>query len=319
MTQLTRSFRYELRPEPPYDFELTVHKPAGWPLFTPDEQYERGTLWTATYLQGRLTGIKLASIGTTSRPRISVRLFFSRRPSRAELDAMRQQLAGALGIDDSLADFYKLARGDRILSHVIRHLRGMHDTSPTTLFSEACLAILLQMAPLARSNAMMSAFIACYGPAAELDGRKIRAWPTAERVARLSARELATSCKVGYRAKLLVDLASALADGAFPSIEQLRAMPPEEARRRLLQLPGIGDYSADIINPHGGFPIDAWSVEVFSQLFYGKVPARNRDSIDKVKREGLRRWGRWAWLAFFYVVQDLPGLSKALGVELRLQ
>lgn len=319
MTRLTHSIRYVLRPDPPYDFGLTVHKPAGWPMFTPNEVYERGTLWTATHLGDRLVGLELASRGTTSRPQISVRMFFSRRPPPTELDAMKQQLSSALGVGDSLAEFYKLARTDNILRHATRHLRGMHDTSPTTLFSEACLAILLQMAPLARSNAMMSAFIACYGPTAEFDSHTIRAWPTARRIARLGARDLATRCKVGYRAKLLVELAKALAGGTFPSIEQLRAMPPDEAKRVLLQLPGIGDYSADIINPHGGFPIDSWSVEVFSQLFYGKVPTRNRDSIDKVKREGLRRWGTWAWLAFLYVVQDLPALSRSLRVELRLQ
>ena len=102
-------------------------------------------------------------------------------------------------------------------------------------------------------------------------------------------------------------------------MEQLRALPPEEAKRTLMELPGIGDYSADIINPHGGFPIDAWSVEVFAKLFYGRTPSRNRDAIEKVKRAGLRRWGRWAWMAFFYIAQDLPRLSRSLGVELRLQ
>jgi DNA-3-methyladenine glycosylase II len=319
MTRLTHSIRCELQPEPPYDFELTVHKPAGWPLFTPFELFDSGTLWTATHLCERLVGIKLASPGTTSRPRLAVRLFLSQRPSRVEAQAMKQRLCEALGVEDSLAEFYELASVDRILSHAVRHLRGMHDTSGGTLFSEACLAILLQMAPLARSEAMMSTFIARYGPIAEFDGKKIRAWPTAERIAAIRPLELARSCNVGYRAKLLVALANRLADGTFPSIEQLRAMPPAEAKRLLMQLPGIGDYSADIINPHGGFPIDAWSVEVFSQLFYGKVPARNRDSIDKVKREGLRRWGRWAWLAFFYVAQDLPKLSEALGMELRLE
>jgi hypothetical protein len=85
------------------------------------------------------------------------------------------------------------------------------------------------------------------------------------------------------------------------------------------------DLSGDAADPGAGegargrFPIDAWSVEVFSQLFYGRTPARNRDRIATVKREGLRRWGRWAWMAFFYVVQDLPALSASLGVELRRQ
>ncbi len=319
MASLTHAISYELEPEPPYSFELTVHKPAGWSLFTPYEHYGDGRLWTATHLLGRLAGVRLVSLGTTARPRIAVRIFLAARPSRADAGAMKHALNAALGADASLAEFYAMARHDDILAPTIRHLRGMHDTSPTTLFSEACLAILLQMAPLARSNAMMSALITRYGPMADFDGKRITAWPTPDRIAPLRARELATTCKLGYRAKLVVELARTLARKPFPTIEELHAMAPEEAKRRLVELPGIGDYSADIINPHGGFPIDAWSVEVFAKLFYGKAPARNRDSIDRVKRAGLRRWGRWAWMAFFYVVQDLPRLSEALGVELRLE
>ena len=44
-----------------------------------------------------------------------------------------------------------------------------------------------------------------------------------------------------------------------------------------------------------------------------------KKELDKVKREGLRRWGEWSWHAFFYVVQDLENLSRKLGVQLRLQ
>ncbi len=91
-------------------------------------------------------------------------------------------------------------------------------------------------------------------------------------------------------------------------MDNLEKLDPDEAERKLLELPGIGDYSADIINPHGGFPIDAWSVEVFSKLFYGQEPNDNRKAIEGIKAEGLRRWGKWAWMAFFYVVQDLDNI-----------
>jgi len=43
-----------------------------------------------------------------------------------------------------------------------------------------------------------------------------------------------------------------------------------------------------------------------------------RDAIEKTKAEGMRRWGRWSWMAFFYVVQDLESLSKKLKMSLRL-
>jgi len=316
---LVHSFAYEVKPEPPFDFDLTVRKPAGWSLFTPYERYERGTLWTATHLQGRLAAIKLASKGTVSHPRIAVRVFLARRATRAQAREMQRELNDAIGVSDNLADFYAMARHDSILRHSIERLRGMHDTSPCTLFPEACLAILLQMAPLKRSDAMMKAFIVTYGEVAAFDGHRIRAWPTSHRIARIRAAELARVCRIGYRAKHIVALARRLERGTFPSVAQLREMPAEEARPRLLELPGIGDYSADIINPHGGFPIDSWSVEVFSKLFFGRTVGHTSGAIERVKREGLRRWGRWAWMAFFYVVQDLQGLSQELKIDLRLQ
>ncbi len=111
----------------------------------------------------------------------------------------------------------------------------------------------------------------------------------------------------------------AFSKGYFPSVEELEELKPEEVRELLLGLPCIGDYSADIINPHGGFPIDVWSVDVFSMLFYGREPKNARDAVAKIKRAGIKRWGKWAWMAFYYVAQDLENLSKKLGVKLRLE
>ena len=174
------------------------------------------------------------------------------------------------------------------------------------------------MAPLKRSNEMMASFISVYGETAEFDGRRIKVWPTPKRMSGVPAQELARRCKVGYRAKSIVKLAKRLSVGDFPTTEMLEDMEPEKAKELLLELPGIGDYSADMINPHGGFPIDVWSAEVFGKLFFGKEPRNNREAVERVKREGLRRWGRWSWMAFFYVVQDLENLSRRLGISIRL-
>lgn len=308
-----------MEPLPPYSFSLTVRKPAGWPLFTPFEVYENRTLWTATHIIGHLAGIKLVSRGTTERPKIAATIFLEDSPAVEELDAIRTVLAHSLGADGDLTEFYDLAREDGILRHVVEDLYGMQSTGPDTIFPEAALAILLQMAPLKRSDEMMSCFIRKYGETAEFDGRSIPVWPLPERIAGLDPQELAGACKLGYRARHLVNLARKLEeDEAFPTMDELEMLEPDEARRKLLELPGIGDYSADIINPHGGFPIDAWSVEVFGKLFYGEEPKDKRRAIDGIKREGLRRWGKWSWMAFFYVVQDLENLSRKLNTKLRL-
>jgi hypothetical protein len=71
MVKLAYSSTYEIKPIPPYNFSLTVRKPAGWPLFTPLEVYGNNTLWTAVQLNGTLIGLRLNPGGSIGNPRIT--------------------------------------------------------------------------------------------------------------------------------------------------------------------------------------------------------------------------------------------------------
>jgi 3-methyladenine DNA glycosylase/8-oxoguanine DNA glycosylase len=318
MAKLVRRFEFYLRPKPPYNFGLTVQKPAGWPLFTPLEVFEKGILWTALHISNILTGLKLHSAGTIERPLINAQVFLENIPTPVQKETIQQALAYRLNIGQDLGTFYYMARKDPILRHTVDDLYGMHDTDPESLFSEATLAILLQMAPLKRSEEMMECMIRNFGEVAEFNNKKIYVWPTPENIARLRAKELGR-CKLGYRAKYIQKLAKVLTTTGSPSLEELSHLDPDEAKRKLLKLPGIGDYSADIISPHGGFPIDTWSADVFGKLFYGDGPKQGRGGIGKIKAEGINRWGRFAWMAFLYVAHDLKGLSEKLGISLRFE
>jgi 3-methyladenine DNA glycosylase/8-oxoguanine DNA glycosylase len=316
--KLKRRFGFSIRPKAPYNFGLTVHKPAGWALFTPFESYEEGILRTAFHLNGTLLGLKIRNRGTTGEPAIFVEVFMTGVPTPDQKKTIRETLSAKLGADQDLEAFYRMARKDSILKHAVRDLYGMHDTDTASIFAEATLAILLQMAPLNRSERMWECVIRNYGEIADFDSRKVRVWPTPERIAAAGPAELEQKCKLGYRAKHLVGTAAILGKGDFPRFGELKKMSPAESRRRLLELPGIGDYSADIIGPYPGFPIDAWSADVFATLFWGRKPGRGRDMIDKVKKAGIKRWGGHRWMAFLYVAHDLEGLSRKLGLNLRL-
>jgi len=318
MTLLRHSFSIRFAPKAPYDFTLTVRKPAGWPLFSNFEAFEKGILWTAAHIEGILVGMKLSSEGTVDAPQVVAELFTERGMPIRQQKAIGRALRRNLGADDDLGGFYDIARRDEILKHVLDDLYGMHSTSQSTIFPDAALAILLQMAPIKRSNAMMDCFITNYGEMAEFEARRITSWPLPAQLAGRDPAELAKACKLGYRAKRLVELAKKIDSEGFPDTEELERRAPEESKRLLLGLPGIGPYSADIIDPHGGFPIDVWSADVFGKLFFGEEPKDKRDDIERIRFEGLRRWGKWSWMAFFYVVQDLENLSKKLEIKLRL-
>ena len=318
MPSLRRTTQLEITPIPPFNFRLTVRKPAGWELFTPEEVFEDETLWTGIRFEGLPLGLKIQSQGTIERPKVLVGVYSARSMSPQTREKLRAILGLCLGADQDLRDFYSFAMKDEILRHVVESLYGMHDTQAFALFNSVILSICLQMARLKRSQDMMSAINAKYGETIQFDGRRIVLQPTAERVAKLKPASLAKECNLGYRAKYIVGAAKMITDG-FPTMSEIMIMEPEEAKEKLTELPGVGDYAADIINPHAGFPIDAWSVDVFGTLFFGKPPANRRDEIERVKREGIRRWGRWSWMAFFYIAQDLQNLSKRLGVKLRLE
>jgi 3-methyladenine DNA glycosylase/8-oxoguanine DNA glycosylase len=316
--ELGHRFRLVVTPLPPFNFELTVKKPAGWSLFNAEEIYEDGTLWTATRLQGRLVGMKLRSVGTLEEPRLKVTVFTTVRLTELEKTAIKKALETLIGADQDLNEFYEMARSDDILRHTVEDLYGMHDTQSAYLFNSVVLSICLQMAKWDRSANMMASINRVYGTRVKFDGKEIQVEPAAERIAKLKPNEFARRCNLGYRAKYLVG-AARMVTNRFPDMQQIMSMPSAEAKEKLMELPGVGDYAADIINPHGGFPIDAWSVDVFGRLFFGREPDNARDAIEAVKKEGLNRWGKFAWLAFFYVAQDLNNLSKRLGMQLRTQ
>jgi 3-methyladenine DNA glycosylase/8-oxoguanine DNA glycosylase len=312
---LKEAYSVEVKAAPPYSFELTVHKPAGWWWSTPAEVFESATCWTATRFRNTLLGLKLKSTGTLQKPRVQCTIFSKAEISRVEKQDITRMLKRALRTEEDLTEFYKLAKKDEILSAVVKDLYGMHTVAWPELFPALILAVTLQMAPMKRSNQMMELLIADFGDQARFDGKTIRYWPSPEKIANSTIEYLKVKAKLGYRAANLIAIAKALQQG-FPTMDDFWAMGFEEAKKKLLTLRGIGDYSADIVVPGMGFPLDVWSAKIFHVLFFGKEPENPREAIPVLKQTAEERWGKWSGYAFAYVLNDLPKMSKRVGVDL---
>ena len=311
---LREAFSDEFEPVPPYSFDLTMRKPAGWWWSTPDEVFERGTCWTTTRFNGELIGIKLWSLGTVQKPRILCTVYSKTTFDVSSKQGITRMLKRALKTEEDLNEFYRLSEKDDILRDVAKDLYGMHTVGWPELFPALILAVTLQMAPMRRSNQMMDSLIAVFGDQVSFDGRTMRYWPSFEKIAMSSAEELRAKAKLGYRATNLIAIAEALKRG-FPSTDELWIMEPEEAKKKLCTLRGIGDYSAELVMPRMGFPLDVWSAKIFSVLFNGKKPENPREAIPALRKEAEERWGNWMGHAFVYVLNNLPRLSERFGVD----
>jgi len=310
------STAFRLKAVPPYDFSLTVHKPAGWSLLTPFEVFEDGTLWTAMRSHlGRMFGLKLRSVGNVEKPEIFCKAFSRRKLSTEERKELSKMVTWMLNLEEDIREFYSLSESDPVLRQLVKDLYGMRITKRPDIFPTLILAVTLQMAPIKRSNQMRNLLIKNYGVKVKFDGKEVLYWPSPERIARADVKELEERCKLGYRAKSLKSIAEAIHKG-FPTLQELENMPDEEARARLMELKGIGEYSADIVSPHQGFALDVWSAKIFNMLLFGEEAESPRNIIPKLKKIAEDRWGKWRGYVFIYALHDLNNLSRRFNLNL---
>lgn len=298
-------FEFDVNVEKPFNFELTVKKPAGWHWSTPFEVFENDALFTALRLSNfKLVGLKLK----VNRGIAKAEVFSDYKLNTIEKKDLLERVELGLGVRDDLKGFYSLANLDALVKVLKKDLYGMRLGFLNDVFERALLAICLQMTQMKRSNQMMECLIRSYGDSIRFCDKEILYWPSPTKIANTTTNDLMEKCNLGYRAKSIKKVAGTIAKG-FPTILELNRLPEDQALKQLRSLYGIGDYSAQIISPHAGFPLDVWSARIFHEIIFGATPKESRKVIKKVEEEAKRRWDDYRWFVFVYVLNDLPKLS----------
>ncbi|MCF7762999.1 MAG: hypothetical protein K9N62_04945 [Verrucomicrobia bacterium] len=108
-------------------------------------------------------------------------------------------------------------------------------------------------------------------------------FPTPARLAQVSEMEL-RDCRMGFRARYLREAAVRVAEGSI-RLDQLHACPVEEARRVLMEIPGVGRKIADCVllfgfGFQGAFPIDVWIANGLRELYFQNQPVSLRQLLE---------------------------------------
>jgi len=311
---------FELEGITPYNFELSVHAPCGYHWITPSEVYSNNVVWAAAPLSSAgAVGLKLKFVGSVHKPIVSLTVFSRRKLASDEESKLLKNVERALGLKEDVSEFYKMAEKHPILKQAVTDLYGMRGSWGFDVFDRAIVALTSQNAPMNRTRQMINAIIGTYGETAEFDDHAIQTWPLPQTIVEVDAQELKEKGKLGYRAAYLKDLAKAVVDGACPDLEELEKMGPDQAKKVLRGLRGIGQYSAEIVSPHPGFPLDIWSVRLFTKIFMPEKSWSSLAEAMKAMREyAENEWGRWRDYVFTYIINDLENLSRKLSVKLGL-
>ncbi len=99
-----------------------------------------------------------------------------------------------------------------------------------------------------------------FGEPIEFEGEIFRAFPSAERLAAASLEDL-KGCGLGYRASSLQKTSQMVDDSSF-DVETIGKMPYVEAKRVLLEFPGVGPKVADCVLLFSLGKLEAFPVDV---------------------------------------------------------
>ena len=182
-------------------------------------------------------------------------------------------------LDDDIEAIYREITRDPRVELMVSRYRGLRLLSVEPwecLISFICSA----NSNMSRIHANMEAMAESFGEPVTLDGRVVHTFPTPQRLA--AAGELALrSLGLGFRAPYVARAASAVADGEL-DLEGLRLLPYQEAKLRLVELPGIGSKIADCVLLHSldkmeAFPIDVWVRRALREWYFdGEKPPSDR-------------------------------------------
>ena len=159
-------------------------------------------------------------------------------------------------VDDYMLAASEYGRGIRILNQ--------------DRWEALCSFIISQCNNIPRIKKIVETMSSLWGEGTELEGREYRAFPDAERVAALSEREL-EPLRSGYRAPYILNAARMVSEGRL-DLEALSKLEYAEAKRRLMELPGIGEKVANCVvlfslRMPSAFPIDVWIKKAIAEHY----------------------------------------------------
>jgi N-glycosylase/DNA lyase len=147
---------------------------------------------------------------------------------------------------------------------------------------------------------MLNKLAAKFGEPLELEGKKFFTFPKAERLATASEVSLG-ECGLGYRAKYLLATSKRVCNGF--DLEGLKRLPYVDAKKALMDLPGVGAKVADCVllfslGKLEAFPVDVWVKRVVLNHYADKLEPellsrlRTREGLSCGDYERLNGFGR---------------------------
>lgn len=197
--------------------------------------------------------------------------------------------------DEHLRKFYELTEREKDLKWISQNNAGRLLRSPT-VFEDLVKTICTTNCSWALTRKMTANLVEKLG-AKTANGES--AFPSAEKMASVSAEFYKTEIRAGYRSAYFAELAENVASGKTNPENWLNTdLPTDELKKEMKQTKGVGDYAAEnllkLVGRYDGLALDSW----LRAQFYKK---HNGGTVcpDKKIENFYERFGKWRGLAIW--------------------
>ncbi|MEH7073772.1 DNA-3-methyladenine glycosylase 2 [Neobacillus drentensis] len=150
-------------------------------------------------------------------------------------------------LDIDLTPFYEMGKIDPLLKMAVEKFYGLRLIGIPNLFEALCWAVLGQQINLSFAYTLKSQFVEKYGDSIEWNGKKYWAFPSYERIAKLTPSDLADIKMTVKKSEYIIGVAQLMACGELSKEKLMDAGSFKEVEKRLIKIRGIGPWTANYV------------------------------------------------------------------------
>jgi 3-methyladenine DNA glycosylase/8-oxoguanine DNA glycosylase len=211
----------------------------------PVDVWERGRYMRVLALSDGLALVEVQNRGSIDKPDVRFTIL-NRDSSSAMHVGATSALRRMLGLDVDPAPLQRRAAAERTICATAIALRGMRPPRFPDLFETFARVVPFQQLSLDAGAAIVARLVAKFGENLEHGRRCFYAFPTSRAIAATRLDALRSCGLSARKAQTLRGLARAV-ESAFVNEEQLAVMSTSAALEKLIELPGVGPWTAGVV------------------------------------------------------------------------
>lgn len=230
-------------------------------------------------------------------------------------DRVQVVLKRMISAEDDLAEFRAAVAGDPALLEIVDSMPGLKPLRIPDLWTTLIWGLIDQQLSNAAGRAIRRRFAERFGPKIEVEGEWVSVVPDPEMVARVNYLELTEAGLSRRKAMYAQEIAEAVLAGQT-DLDRVAALPAEEALQHLVDLRGVGMWTAEIaaifgLGERDILPADDLGIrKAIGHIYH--LPTLPTSA--EVRRIG-ERWAGWRSYVAVYLWFAYPQLQVAAGAR----